>query len=183
MSQEVYVALLRGINVSGKNVIKMERLRALCEEQGLESVASYVQSGNLVFRAEASGPNTLADGIQRAIDDALGLQVSVWVFSREQLDAVFAGNPFLDREGVDPARLHVTFLSRVPDREALARLGAVEAGADRFEAADARLYLHCPDGYGRTRLSNARVEKLLGLEATTRNWRTVTRLNALAGER
>jgi uncharacterized protein (DUF1697 family) len=169
-----HIALLRGVNVGG-NVLKMERLRAVLTDLGLADVKSYVQSGNVLFTA--TGPAAkLAQRIEAKLAGEARLPVSVIIRTPAQLGRIIEANPFLGEAGVDARTLHVTFLAGRAPRPGLAALGAVASGADRWRAAGAEIYLHCPGGYGRTKLNNTAIEKLLGVCATTRNWNTVRTL-------
>lgn len=175
-----YIALLRGVNVGG-NTLKMERLRELCAELGFTNTRTYVQSGNVVFQAKGS-----AAVVMRALEQKLAgetrLPVSVMVRTPAQLSQVVARNPFLKDRTVDRARLHVTFLASSPPKDAAKRLAAIESGADHGCCLGQEIYLHCPTGYGNTKLSNTRLEKVLGVRASTRNWNTVNTLCEMAAE-
>ncbi|HVB09541.1 MAG TPA: DUF1697 domain-containing protein [Bacillota bacterium] len=160
-----YVALLRGVNVGGR-VLRMEELRSVCASLGLAEARTYIQSGNVVFRGEA------ADGTRLA----KALAVPVLLRTTEEMAAVVAANPF-PGQGADPKRLHVTFLAAEPTREA----PAADSGPDEFILAGREVYLHCPGGYGETKLHNAFFERRLGVTATTRNWATVQKLAEMAG--
>jgi uncharacterized protein (DUF1697 family) len=173
-----YIALLRGVNVGG-NTLSMERLRGLCAELGLRNARTYVQSGNLVFQAEGT-VGRWSEALEQALAGKSRLPVRVLVRTGAEIAAVVARNPFLRETRVDPARLYVTFLSGLPAKSALAALGKVNAGPDRLSHAGREVYLHCPTGYGRSKLANNVLEKALGVAATTRNWRTVTTLAAMA---
>ena len=178
----VFIALLRGVNVGG-NTLSMARLRALCSELGGKDPRTYVQSGNLVFAAPGAAARWRA-ALARTLAGETRLPVAIIVRTAAELAAVAAGNPFLEETGIDQARLYVTFLERAPtkaERAALEALAA-KAGADRLALAGTEVYLHCPDGYGRSKLANTAIEKARGLRATTRNWNTVTKLVALLAE-
>jgi uncharacterized protein (DUF1697 family) len=179
-SRRTFVALLRGVNVGG-NSLRMETLRTLCAELGFGSARTYVQSGNLVFEAEGAAVHW-SEVLERALVGKARLPVSVLVRTGAELAKLVAGNPFLREKGDDPARLYVTFLTEAPPRPALAALNAVEAGPDRFSPSGRDIYLHCPAGYGRSKLGNNVLERALKIRATTRNWRTVTTLAAMAAE-
>ena len=166
-----HIALLRGINV-GANTLKMERLREVFAELGFAGVRTYVQSGNVLFGAKGT-PAGLSATIEEKLRGETRLPVSVIVRTPAQLQRIIDANPFLREEGVDPRKLHVTFLAGAASKSGRAALAAVKSGADSWHAAGDVVYLHCPGGYGRTKLTNARIEKLL---ATTRNWATVTAL-------
>ena len=174
---KTYVALLRGINLGARNKVAMADLRALIDRLGAEDVATYVQSGNVVFKS-SDGAEKLTGAIQRRIRRDLGLSVSVLVLTRPQLAKVLAGNPFAKGKR-DPAKLHVTFLAEKPARTKVSKLDPERAEPDEFRLVGKQIYLHCPNGYGRTKLTNAYFEKQLGVTATTRNWRTVTKLGEL----
>ena len=99
-----------------------------------------------------------------------------------QLQRLIAGNPFAEEAAALPRTVHVTFLAGVASKAGLAAIGKLQTGADRWHAAGSEVYLHCPNGYGRTKLSNTALERALGVRATTRNWSTVMALNAIAAE-
>jgi uncharacterized protein (DUF1697 family) len=176
-----HIALLRGINV-GDNALRMQRLRALLAELGFGDPRTYVQSGNAVFIA--SGPAAkLAQLIEAKIAGETRLPVSVFIRTPGQLKRIIDANPFLMEPGIDAKKLHVTFLAARAPGPGLAALGAVQSGADRWRAAGEEIYLHCPGGYGRTKLNNTAIERLLATRATTRNWNTVKALYEMSTER
>ncbi len=176
----VFVALLRGVNV-GRNILRMDRLRALCLELGLENVRTYVQSGNVVFAAKGSAAQW-AKSLQQTLAGECRLPVSVIVRTEGEMRRIVAGNPFAAEPGIDAKRLYVTFLDGAPTPAAVKALDALPAGADRFRPVGRELYLHCPGGYGATKLGNNAFEKALSCRATSRNWNTVTTLAAMAAE-
>src|SRR6266699_2813142 len=178
---QAYVALLRGVNVGG-NTLSRERLRSICAELGLENARTYVQSGNIIFHA-AGSVERWSKGLERALAGKARLPITVLVRSRAEIAALVERNPFAGETGIDLARLHVTFLRQAPKQAALAALNAIDAGPDRLSQAGREIYLHCPNGYGRSKLANNAIEKVLGVAATTRNWRTVTTLAEMAAAR
>ena len=175
-----YIALLRGVNVGG-NLLKMERVREVCAELGLKNARTYVQSGNVVFEAQGTA-GQWAGRLERKLEGETRLPVTVMVKTAAELEKVIAGNPFLKERGIDRARLHVTFLQRAPEPSTVARLDALQAGSDRFHRVGKEIYLHCPSGYGRSKLANNAIEKVLSIRTTTRNWNTVLRLGEMCGE-
>jgi uncharacterized protein (DUF1697 family) len=177
-SLKTYVALLRGINLGAHNKVSMADLRALFANLGAEDVATYVQSGNVVFR-NADSPGKLAEAIEKGIRRDLGLDVTVLLRTQRQLAKVVTGNPFADHTS-EPTKLHVTFLADKPDRAQVRKLDPMLAEPDEFRVIGQEVYMHLPNGYGRSKLSNAYFEKQLDVRATTRNWRTVTKLAELA---
>jgi uncharacterized protein (DUF1697 family) len=176
----VYVAMLRGVNVGG-NSLKMDWLRQACEKLGWQNVRTYVQSGNIVFSSRASTAK-LAQTLKATIDAQTRLPVTVVLRSAADMEKVIADNPFLKQKGVDVTNLHVTFLGKAPVKPALDRLDALAGTRDQYRLAGSELYLHCPINYGETKLSNGAIEKVLGVGATTRNWKTVTTLHVMAAE-
>jgi uncharacterized protein (DUF1697 family) len=175
-----YIAMLRGINVSGQKIIRMAHLRDSCAALGLRNVETYVQSGNVVFLALKKPPSALAKRISDAILRDFGFPVPTLVKTSKELEDVIKGNPFLKERGIDPSKLHVTFLSELPAKSTLDNLAALPTKPDRFHLGRQVIYLYCPDGYGKTKLSNAAFEKALAVRATTRNWKTVTTLFEMA---
>jgi uncharacterized protein (DUF1697 family) len=177
---ESYVALLRAVNVASRNAISMGDLRALVEALGFEDVRTYVQSGNVVFKGAARDHGEVGRTIEDELERRLGLRVAVLLRGGGELAEILAGNPFVSG-GTEPARLHVTFLSDVPDPVRVLALDPGRSPPDELRVAGREVYLHCPDGYGRSKLTNAYIERALGVAATTRNWNTVTKLAELAG--
>ena len=176
-----FVSLIRGINVSGHNMIKMADLKALYESLGFKSVTTYIQSGNVIFQTEEDSASSLEVSIERAIDKRFGFPVSIIVRKPAELARVIKANPFHGTDKIDESRLYVTFLKTKP---APALVKAVQAAAarsaDQYSISGSEVYLHCPNGYGKTLLSNTFFEKQLKLMATTRNWKTVNTLYAMA---
>lgn len=174
---EDYILLLRGVNVGGTGTLPMAALRSLLTGLGARDVATYIQSGNAVFRGDFA-PAALADEIETAIEAAHGFRPAALVLTAERLAAVHAGFPFAAARQ-DPKTGHIWFLARAPtavDRDAISAL----AGPDeRWALAPGAFYLHAPSGIGRSKLA-ARVERLLGVPATARNLNTVNRLVAMA---
>jgi uncharacterized protein (DUF1697 family) len=173
-----YIAMLRGVNVGG-NTLRMEWLRSACESIGLRNVRTYVQSGNIVFTSPLSAAK-LAQTLKTTVDAQTRLPVTVVVRSSAEMAKIVAGNPFPGQQGVDAAKLHVTFLDKASVKPALDRLDALAGSRDQYRLAGREIYLHCPLNYGETKLSNSAIEKALGVGATTRNWKTVTTLLAMA---
>lgn len=173
-----YICLLRGINV-GNNMLKMERLRVLCDELKFANTQTYIQSGNVVFDAPGTADACLAK-IERKLAGETRLPVKVTLRTASQWRKIASGNPFLDEKGIDPTKQHVTFLAARPTKDAWKKLAALDAAGDRYHAIGQEVYLHCPNGYGRSKLANPTLERTLGVTATTRNWNTVQKLLALA---
>ncbi len=174
-----YIALLRGINVSGKNAIRMEALRDSMAHLGLEGIQTYLQSGNIVFHTGMTDEAQLAAAIQARIAQDFGHAVPVLVLSVHDLERVAHTNPLWPETGGEESHFHCTFLFEAvqPERFRALQLPATEG--ERAVLVDHAVLLHCPHGYGKTKLNNSYFERALGVPATTRNWRTVLALHGL----
>lgn len=177
-----YIAMLRGIKVTGHKTIKMEDLRALCSSLGFQKVETYIQSGNILFQTPTENPAAVSKRISEKILQTFGFDVPVTVRTSEEMLDVIANNPFLKEKNIDSSKLHVTFLSENAKKDSLKRLEALSTSPDRFYPASQEIYLYCPSGYGRTKLSNIAIEKALSVTATTRNWRTTNTLSEMASK-
>lgn len=175
-----YVALLRGINVGGRNRLPMDELRELLEDLGLGEVRTYIQSGNVVFEAEDADPSRLADRVRAAIGESHGFEPRVVVRGAAEVEHAVEANPFPEAES-EPKTLHLYFLAAEPEDPDLDALEALAKESERYALQGDVVYLHAPDGVGRSKLA-ARAEGPLGVAATGRNWRTVTRILELAEE-
>jgi uncharacterized protein (DUF1697 family) len=173
-----FVAMLRGINVGGRNRLAMQDLRALVSAAGGSDVRTYIQSGNAVFASRRSS-SAIVGALQVQLEEVLGSRVPVLVRTRAELDAVIDTNPFV-RRGDDPKVLHVTFLGAVPGAGAVRTAQTKRADGDECLVVGREVYLSCPNGYGTTKLTNTFFEREFGSEATTRNWTTVVKLADLA---
>jgi uncharacterized protein (DUF1697 family) len=177
-----YVSLLRGINVGGARKVRIEELKRLYGSLGFEGVRTYIQSGNLVFRSRSNEAGELEKIIQGKIQDLFGFDVTVILRTREELERLISRNPFIKTKAREIDKLHVTFLSEIPAKQAVESFDLAKNGKDRYTMADREIFLYCPDGYGRTKLTNSAFESKLGVRATTRNWATVNRLSEMARE-
>jgi len=175
---KTYIAMLRGINVSGHKIVKMEQLRDCFTNLGLRNVKTYVQSGNVVFgTGKASG---LCEKIEKCILREFGFPVPVLLKTKQELEQIVQDNPFVEKPGIDPSKLHVTFLSKLAPKTATASLEPLVTNAEQFHVSGQEIFLYCPNGYGKTKLSNTAIENKLGVAATTRNWKSVNALLSLA---
>ena len=180
--KQVYISLLRGINVSGQNKIAMQELRQLYASLELGNIQTYVQSGNVIFTSEQADQALLAQIIEARIKQQFGYTVPVFIRDAQEFERMFAGNPFLHGRDEDPAWLHVTFLYETSPVIKLLQIPSPNPDGDEFVAGQREIFLFCPNGYGRTKLSNSFFERKLKVAATTRNWKTVHALTNLAGE-
>jgi uncharacterized protein (DUF1697 family) len=176
----VIVSMLRGVNVGGHNQIKMEALRTLYEALGFEDVRTYVQSGNVIFRARQKNSEALATKIQDAIERAFGFRPAVLVRTTEELKRAVAGNPFAGRRNIEPGKLLVTFLAAEPGPESQSVLDGLKKHPEELHLKGRELYIYFPDGAGQSKLPWSAVEKLLKVQGTARNWNSVTKLLEIA---
>jgi uncharacterized protein (DUF1697 family) len=170
------ISILRGINVSGHNLIKMSALREMYENMGFYNIRTYIQSGNVVFDHETEDAGQLCEMISKGINKRFGFDVPVIVIGKDELKIISGQNLFINERGEDISKLHVTFLSREPDGKMAENISPAEYLPDEFFIIGRSIFLFCPNGYGNTKLSNAFFEKKLKVQATTRNWKTVLEL-------
>ncbi len=175
-----HVALLRGVNVGGKNKLPMPALASLFEEVGCRDVETYIQSGNVVFTAPERIATRLPRLLSERISDRFGFTTPVLLRTREELAAVAQGNPYF-AVGADPDTLLVMFLADRPGSTLVARLDARRSPPDQFEVRGCEIYLRCPNGFARTKLTNAYFDAKLATTSTGRNWRTILRLAEMTG--
>jgi uncharacterized protein (DUF1697 family) len=178
-----FVSLLRGINVSGQKRVLMPELKSMYETLGFTRVTTYVQSGNVVFESDRLEETQIAPTIEAEIARIFGFPVSVIVRGRDDLRRILAANPFIERKNIDTKRLYVTFLRDLPSLELSSNLITPPESDDEFLEIGKEIFLYCPGGYGRTKLSNNYFEKKLWVIATTRNWNTVKALSEMADRR
>jgi uncharacterized protein (DUF1697 family) len=174
------IALLRGINVGGHNKIPMAELRALCEGIGLRNVQSYIQSGNLVFLATES-PQRIEDRIEQAIEKTFGLKITVLVRTAAEWPEYRKKNPLAAACEKEPNLVMLALSKEPPRSDAVASLRERAAADERIEAGAGAIWIHYGSGMGRSKLSPALLDKLVGSPVTTRNWRTILKLAELAG--
>ena len=171
-----YISLLRGMNVRGQRRVRMKELRALYESLNFNNVRTYIQSGNVIFDSHKSSISGLTNTIETAIEQTFGFSVTTLIRTKKEFYNLVESNPFLDECNGDITKLHVTFLSDTPSSSSVIEIKEVDYGSDQLFISGKEIHLYCPNGYGRTKLSNSFFERKLGMSATTRNWKTVTTL-------
>ena len=174
----VQLALMRGINVGGKNKLPMKELAALFEEAGCADICTFIQSGNVIFTATKKVSDGLSKTVAARIAERYGYSTPVVLRTLEQMRSVVASNPF---PGGDE-HLHVMFLRDRPNPEQIAGLDPNRSAPDRFIVRGQEIYLHLPGGAGNSKLTNAWFDSKLATVSTGRNWRTVTKLLELMEE-
>ena len=177
---KTYISILRGINVGGNRILKMDDLRQMYADLGFVGSQTYIQSGNVVFRYRKVNPTELESEITRKILVKFNLDVPVIVKEESELKTIAANNPFISemRYGID--HLHVTFLSANPDPDKFDKIKNENFYPVEFRLLGSAIYLYCPEGYSKSKLTNGYLESRLRLKATTRNWRTLTKLVGMA---
>jgi len=175
------IALLRGINVGGRNRLAMADLRELCEQLGYRDVQTHVQSGNVVFTTDRDDLELIGAELTEQLRYQLGVAPTVLVRTRDEFATVIADNPFTAEAQADPTKVHVALLSAEPDDPATLEFDPQTYAPERIAAGDRVRYLHVPGGFGRSKLAADLAKRRTGVEVTVRNWNTVTRLLEMAG--
>ncbi|HEX3012892.1 MAG TPA: DUF1697 domain-containing protein [Methanobacterium sp.] len=175
-----YIALLRGINVGRNKRIKMADLIKVFESLGFKNVKTYVQSGNVIFEHDSNDAAEIAESIERKISQTFPFSVNVIIRTKDEVENVVKGNPFIGRVGIELDKLHVIFLTDMPDPKDVLNLDINKDENEEFEVIGREVYIYCPEGYARTKLKNDIFEKKLNTAATTRNWKTTSKLLELS---
>lgn len=175
-----YISLLRGINVSGQKIIKMQDLKKLYESLGLQDVITYIQSGNVIFKNKEQDTDLLRIQLIKKINDVYGFDVKILIKTRQELITIKDKNPFLSQPDIDPKKLCFTLLSTKPDHVLTEQISSLDFSPDLFLINDTEIYLYCPHGFGQTKLTNTFFERRLNVNATSRNLRTINKLIELA---
>jgi uncharacterized protein (DUF1697 family) len=175
-----FIALLRGINVSGQKIIKMEVLRKVLGELDFQNITTYIQSGNIIFDTSISDVTALEDQIAKKIEEHFGFLVPVRITTSEELKTIVLENPFVEENLLDDKQPYVAFLSDIPTTSNIEQLRTINFANDQFINKNRVLYLWYADSAANTKLSNVVIEKKLQLKATSRNWKTILKLIALS---
>ena len=176
-----YLALLRGINVGGKNKLPMKDLCEIFVAAGCDNVRTFIQSGNIIFCSSRSAPTQLPGLITSAIAKRFGYQIPIVLRTAEQMTNVLGNNPFL-QAGAAEEELHVMFLADLPNPLRVKELDPDRSPPDRFAVRGQEIYLHLPNGVADSKLTNSYFDSKLATSSTGRNWRTVTKLCELVKE-
>ena len=176
----ISIALFRGINVGGNNLIPMKELTAILDSLGFTEIKTYIQSGNVTFKSAKRVSAKTSDLIADEIERCKKFRPAVLLLTESQLKKAMAENPFPDSES-DPKSLHLLFLSRKPKNPDLKALDEVKKPSESYRLTDRVFYLHAPEGIGRSKLV-VKVESVLGVPATGRNWRTVQKISEMVRE-
>ncbi|GLU43591.1 DUF1697 domain-containing protein [Allomuricauda sp. NBRC 101325] len=172
--ESVFVALLRGINVSGQKKIKMADLRVVLEGMGLQNVQTYIQSGNVVFESVELDKLWLEQTIFAAIKQHYGFEVPTLILKSNEIESIISANPFLGKE--EENKFYFVLLKQKPDPNLVLEFNQLQFEQEDFHVSDYCVYLLCKNGYGNAKLNNNLIEKKLKVEATTRNLKTMQKL-------
>jgi len=175
-----YISMLRGINVSGQKKIRMADLRDLYESLGVGNVQSYVRSGNVIFDSDEQDADKLRNSIEKQIETQFGFSVPVLIRTKHDFQRIIESHPFAQEEAT---RVLVTFLYEQPEASKWDELSHYTDKDDQFALGEQEIFLFCPGGYGKTKLSNTFFERKLNMVATTRNWKSVNALYEMASMR
>lgn len=173
----VFISLLRGVNVSGQKKIIMRELKQMYESLGFKDVITYIQSGNVIFKTAVKTAEILNRNVADKIKETFGFEVFVRHILLCELQQIIKENPFHKNT---PEQLYVGFLERNPDKENEEKLQAAFKGADEWTIKNQVIYLHYKEQYSNSKLNNNFIENKLKLKATTRNWKTILKLEELA---
>ena len=178
-----YIALLRGINVSGQKKIKMADLKMLFENLGYQDITTYIQSGNVIFRTDSSSITELKKNIENAIHNQYNFEVAVLVTNGQSLSNILEANPFkgdILTGKVDQKKMYFTLLHEKPDDHKVQEMMSQDYSPEQFVIRNKTIYFFAVDGYGRTKLNNNFFENKLKVTATTRNYNTINTLLKLS---
>ncbi|NAY92073.1 DUF1697 domain-containing protein [Muricauda sp. JGD-17] len=175
---QTYVALLRGINVSGQKKILMPDLKATFENIGLKRVVTYIQSGNIVFESTSSNIKELETSVHRAILRDFGFDVPILVMAANDIVSILESNPFAEEK--EKKGLYFVLLKETPNKERVSKFNNLKFEDEEYYIISTCVYLNCKAGYGKAKLNNNLIERKLKVEATTRNWKTMQKLLELA---
>ena len=178
---DVNIALLRGINVGGKNRLPMKELAAMFVDAGCDDVRTYIQSGNVLFRTDPTRGEGIPSLISASIFSRFGYQVPVVTRTAREIREIAQANPFVEA-GAETDKLHVVFLADPPEAEHVEALDPNRSPPDEFAVQGREIYLHCPNGVARSKLTNSYFDSRLSTISTMRNWKTVRRLLELAAD-
>ncbi len=177
---KTYIALLRGVNVSGKHKISMADLKFGLERLGLKDVLTYIQSGNIVFKSDIASTSYLEERIKKEINDSFGFDVPVLVMTRSDMENILQECPYKKTEDVEANRIYFVLLQRKPEDMLINTLKQTDYPNELFQVAEYCVYLNCTRGAGNAKLTNNLIERKLKVVATTRNHNTMVKLLALS---
>lgn len=178
----IYIVMLRGINVGGHKRVKMDKLRATCESLKFQKVKTYIQSGNIVFRAAKMSDAALAKKFGDAIVRDFGFSAGAITRTSEEMGRIIERNPLLKEKDIDESKLHVVFLLEKPAPASLKKLQDLTLPPDRVRSLNREIYFYFPNGVSGSSLWKYPLDKVITVTGTMRNWNTVKKIYEMAGE-
>jgi len=177
---ETCITMLRGINMTGHNTIKMTRLADMFRQLGYADAETYIQSGNIVFTSHNGDVDNVSSGIQKAILSEFNLNIAVITRTLEEMKKIIYANPFMEEPNFDPSKMAVLFLEFKPSEEQILKVADIDYPPDKFQINGREIYIYCPNGFGKTKLYTNFFEAKMKVTGTARNWRTVNKLVEMA---
>jgi uncharacterized protein (DUF1697 family) len=175
------ISFLRGINMTGHNSVKMKDLTELYKDLGFSDIITYIQSGNIIFSASEKIKNEeISDILKIGIRERFGYNIAVMIRTIEEMKNIISANPFAKEPLFDMTKSAVILINKVPPEDKIAELELSDTTPDRFEISGREIFIYCPNGFGRTKLYANFFDKKLGVDGTTRNWKTITTMLDLA---
>lgn len=172
--------MLRGINMTGHNSIKMARLADMFRQLGYGDAETYIQSGNIVFTCHDGVIDDVSSGIRKAILSEFNLNIAVITRTLGEMKKIIPVNPFLGEPNFDPSKMAVLFLELKPLEEQILKVADIDYPPDKFQINGSEIYIYCPNGFGKTKLYTNFFEAKMKVTGTARNWRTVNKLIEMA---
>jgi len=177
---EICITMLRGINMTGHNTIKMTELADLLRQIGYTDAETYIQSGNIVFTCHNKNYEDVSSGIRKAILSEFNLNIAVITRTSDEMKKIISANPFLEEPGFNPSKMAVLFLELKPSDEQVLKVAGIDYPPDKFHINSSEIYVYCPNGFGKTKLYTNFFEARMKVTGTARNWRTVNKLLEMA---
>ncbi len=177
----IFISMLRGINVGGHAIIKMDQLRDLYGSIGFQEAQTYVQSGNVIFRSKLMDEAVIAKKIRTGIEKTFEISPEVILRTKSEMEKAVAANPFAGRKDIEPSKLLVSFLANKPSSEVRKQLEALKPQPEELHLANRELFVYFPDGIGRSKLTPV-LDRILKASATGRNWNSVTKMLEIASK-
>jgi uncharacterized protein (DUF1697 family) len=172
---QTLISLLRGINMTGHNSVKMKDLSELYNNLGFTNVETYIQSGNVIFSCpESRSSYDISTMLERSILEKFGYNVPVMIRTIVEMKKLMADNPFLDEDNFDASKMAVIFLHEEPTGTQIQKVSGVSYPPDKFKISGTEICIYCPNGFGRTKLYTNFFEQKMGVVGTARNWKTIT---------
>jgi uncharacterized protein (DUF1697 family) len=178
---QIYISLLRGINMTGHNSLRMNDLSDMYKDMGFTDAETYIQSGNVIFSTGSEVPATVISlRIETAILDRFNYKVPVMIRTITEMKSLVSANPFLQEENFDPAKMAVIFLHEECKISQIREVADINYPPDKFKISGREIFLLCPNGFGRTKLYTNFFEKKMGVTGTARNWKTINTIIDMA---